>query len=52
VPGPRDAINSDEDRHYNAAGLRELGDRMWTAYRTMCADDLARFRAAGVGEGR
>jgi hypothetical protein len=52
VPGPRNAINSDEDRHYNAAGLRELGERMWSAYRTMCADDLARYRATGVGEGR
>jgi hypothetical protein len=52
VPGPRNAINSDEDRHYNAAGLRELGEGMWSAYRTMCADDVARYRAAGVGESR
>lgn len=52
APGPRNAINSDEDRHYSASGLRELGERMWSAYRTMCADDVARHRAAGGGESR
>jgi hypothetical protein len=45
VPGPRSAFNSDIDRHYSAAGLRELADRMWSAYREMCSEDLERHRA-------
>ena len=44
VPGPRSSFNSDVDRHYSAAGLRELGERMWLAYRAMCPDTLSRFR--------
>ena len=33
VAGPRDSYNSpDEVVHYNAAGQRELGRRMWHAY--------------------
>jgi hypothetical protein len=49
VPGPRSAFNSDTDRHYSAAGLRELGDRMWSAYHDMCSDSLARYRADAQG---
>lgn len=45
VPGPRSSFNSDADRHYSAAGLRELGERMWLAYRAMCPDALIQFRA-------
>ena len=44
VPGPRSSFNSDADRHYSAAGLRELGERMWLAYCAMCPDMLSRFR--------
>jgi hypothetical protein len=43
VPGPRSSYNSETDRHYNAAGGRELGRRMWTAYRDMCVDELAEY---------
>jgi hypothetical protein len=50
VPGPRSAFNSDVDRHYSAAGLRELADRMWVAYQGMCPEALNRFRAVGRGE--
>jgi hypothetical protein len=45
VPGPRDCINSETDRHYNAAGQRELAKRMWEAYCTICADDLKVYAA-------
>jgi len=45
VPGPRDSFNSDSDRHYSAAGLRELGDRMWLAYRDMCSAAIRRYGA-------
>lgn len=45
VPGPRDAFNSDVDRHYSGAGLRELGRRMWDAYAEMAADELAEYAA-------
>jgi hypothetical protein len=44
VPGPRSSINGGTDRHYNAAGQRELGRRMWQAYREMCVDELAGYR--------
>jgi hypothetical protein len=44
VPGPRSSFNSHADRHYSAAGLRELGERMWLAYRAMCPDALIQFR--------
>lgn len=43
VPGPRDSFNSDTDRHYSAAGQRELARRMWDAYRAMAADELKLF---------
>jgi hypothetical protein len=43
VPGPRSSINGGTDRHYNAAGQRELGAGMWNAYRSMCVDDLAMY---------
>ena len=43
VPGPRGAINSATDRHYSGAGLRELGRRMWEAYRGVAADELAEY---------
>ncbi|MCX2713206.1 sialate O-acetylesterase [Mycolicibacterium sp. J2] len=35
VPGIRGAFNSDVDRHYNADGLRAMGEAMWAAYRTI-----------------
>ena len=43
VPGPRGAFNSETDRHFSGAGLRELGRRMWAAYRDLSADDLAEY---------
>ena len=45
VPGPRDSYNSPDDRHYSAAGQRELGRRMWQQYREMCAAQLADYGA-------
>jgi hypothetical protein len=45
VPGPRSCYNSETDRHYNGAGLRELGRRMWESYRDMSADELAEYAA-------
>ena len=45
VPGPRDSYNSPDDRHYSAAGQRELGRRMWQQYREMCAEQLADYGA-------
>jgi len=44
VPGPRSSFNSVADRHYNAAGLRELGERMWLAYSAMSSDVLTQYR--------
>ena len=41
VPGAREAINGGSDRHYNAAGQREMGRGMWVAYRAIAVDDLA-----------
>lgn len=49
VPGPRSAFNSETDRHYSAAGLRELADRMWSAYHGMCSESLTRYRADAQG---
>ena len=46
IPGPRDCINGGEDRHYNAAGQRELGRRMWMTYREMCADRLSGYASS------
>ena len=43
VEGPRAAYNSETDRHYSAEGQRSLGRAMWSAYRTMCLDELARY---------
>ncbi|HJT94547.1 MAG TPA: sialate O-acetylesterase [Mycobacterium sp.] len=43
IPGPRDCINGGEDRHYNAAGQRELGRRMWCNYREMCGEQLVGY---------
>ncbi|MDX1888562.1 sialate O-acetylesterase [Mycolicibacterium sp. 050158] len=48
VPGPRESFNSDLDRHYDAAGLRELGDRMWRAYAQLCPAALTRYRTVEV----
>ena len=45
VAGPRDSYNSPDDRHYSAAGQRELGRRMWQQYREMCAEQLADYGA-------
>jgi hypothetical protein len=47
VEGPRSAYNSETDRHYNSEGQRALGAEMWLAYRSMCAEDLSEFAAAG-----
>ena len=46
IDGPVGCINGGEDRHYNAAGQRELGRRMWTSYSEMCADRLAGYASA------
>jgi hypothetical protein len=46
IPGPRSRINGGEDRHYNAEGQRELGRRMWIAYRDMCVDALAGYESS------
>jgi hypothetical protein len=43
VPGPRASINGGTDRHYNAAGQRELGRQMWQTYRAMGVDDLVEY---------
>jgi hypothetical protein len=45
VPGARSSINGGTDRHYNAAGQREMGRAMWLAYRTIAVDDLAAYGA-------
>jgi hypothetical protein len=45
IEGPRAAYNSETDRHYSAEGQRSLGGAMWSAYRTMCVDELARYGA-------
>ncbi len=44
VPGNRDCYNSAVDRHYNAVGIRALGQDMWLAYRQIAADDLRSHR--------
>jgi hypothetical protein len=49
VPGPRSAINSPTDRHYSAAGQRELGQRMWSAYREMCAEKVVSYASGTSG---
>jgi hypothetical protein len=46
VPGPRGHFNSETDRHYSAAGQRELAKRMWEAYRDMASEDLKAYAAA------
>lgn len=43
IPGPRDSVNSETDRHYNGAGLRQMGHDMWNEYRRMRAAQLARY---------
>jgi hypothetical protein len=45
IPGARTSINGGTDRHYNAAGQREMGRAMWLAYRTIAVDDLAGYDA-------
>lgn len=45
IPGARASINGGADRHYNAAGQREMGRAMWLAYRTIAVDDLAGYGA-------
>ena len=45
IPGARTSINGGTDRHYNAAGQREMGRTMWLAYRTIAVDDLAGYDA-------
>lgn len=46
IEGPRGAYNSETDRHYSADGQRALGRAMWSAYRTMGVDELARYGAS------
>jgi hypothetical protein len=43
IAGPRDSINGPTDRHFNAAGQRELGRRMWAKYHEMCAHELVEY---------
>ncbi|MDT5015008.1 MAG: hypothetical protein QOD39_1168 [Mycobacterium sp.] len=43
VPGAKSAINGGRDRHYNAAGQREMGLGMWRAYTKIAVDDLAGY---------
>jgi hypothetical protein len=45
IEGQRAAYNSETDRHYSAEGQRSLGGAMWSAYRAMCVDELARYGA-------
>ena len=45
IAGARSSINGGADRHYNAAGQREMGRAMWSAYRTIAVDDLADYGA-------
>lgn len=45
IPGARTSINGGTDRHYNAAGQREMGRDMWRAYRMIAVDDLAGYDA-------
>ena len=45
IPGARTSINGGTDRHYNAAGQREMGRDMWRAYRTIAVDDLAGYES-------
>jgi len=52
APGPRSSFNSDVDRHYSGAGLRELAERMWSAYSAMCPDELDGYRSDGQRRGR
>ena len=43
VPGARESINGGTDRHYNAAGQREMGRAMWLVYRTIAVNDMAGY---------
>jgi hypothetical protein len=43
IEGSRNCINGGADRHYNAAGQRQMGNDMWAEYREMCADQLSRY---------
>lgn len=43
IEGPRASYNSETDRHYSASGQRALGRDMWSAYRSMCVDELTRY---------
>ncbi|WP_210085601.1 sialate O-acetylesterase [Mycobacterium sp. OAE908] len=45
IPGARSSINGGADRHYNAAGQRDMGRAMWSAYRSIAVDDLADYGA-------
>lgn len=49
VPGMRGCVNGGSDRHYNAAGNRRMGSDMWSAYRALCADDIAAYGAEFLG---
>lgn len=46
IPGRRNCINSEADRHYNGEGLRQMGADMWGAYRELSADRLGRYAAS------
>ncbi|WP_084223515.1 sialate O-acetylesterase [Mycolicibacterium holsaticum] len=43
VAGARNSVNSETDRHYNGAGMRQMGHDMWDEYRRMRAEHLARY---------
>ncbi|MCV7283148.1 sialate O-acetylesterase [Mycolicibacterium flavescens] len=43
IPGSRNCVNGGADRHYNAAGQRQMGHDMWAAYQRMCGDRLAEY---------
>lgn len=46
IPGRRNCINSEADRHYNGEGLRQMGADMWMKYRELSADRLGRYAAS------
>ncbi|HEX2212495.1 MAG TPA: sialate O-acetylesterase [Mycobacterium sp.] len=46
IPGRRNCINSEADRHYNGEGLRQMGADMWETYRELSADRLGRYAAS------
>jgi hypothetical protein len=43
VPGRRDCVNGEADRHYNAVGQRAMGQAMWETYREIARDELTEY---------